>query len=51
MSIYQEKIVPPRAPPNDDEQKKVRVEAIVSGDRWVENFIGRLAGVIRDIKR
>ena len=51
MIIYQEKIAPPRAPLNDDEQKKVRMQAIVSGNRWVENFIGRLAGIIRDIKR
>jgi hypothetical protein len=51
MIIYQEKIAPPLAPPNDDEQKKVRMEAIASEDRWVENFVDRLAGVIRDIKR
>ena len=51
MIIYQEKIAPPLAPLNDDEQKKLRIEAMASEDRWVENFIGRLAGVIRDIKR
>jgi hypothetical protein len=51
MIIYQEKIAPPLAPLNDDEQKKLRIEAMASEDRWVENFVDRLAGVIRDIKR
>jgi hypothetical protein len=51
MMIYQEKIPPPLAPLNDDAQKKLRMEAIASEDRWVENFIDRLAGLIRDIKR
>jgi hypothetical protein len=50
MIIYHEKIAPPLAPLNDDEQEKVRMKAIASEDRWVENFIDRLAGVIRDIK-
>jgi nicotinamide mononucleotide adenylyltransferase len=50
MNIYDEKIAPPLAPLNDDEQKKVRMEAIASEDRWVETFIDRLADVIRDIK-
>ena len=50
MIIYQEKIAPPVAQLNDDEQKKVRIEVMASEDRWVENFI-RLAGAIRDIKR
>jgi hypothetical protein len=51
MMVYQENIAPPPAPQNDDKQKKVRMEALASEDRWVEDFINRLAGVIRNIKR
>ena len=50
MMTYQEKIAPPLAPLNDNEQRKLRMEAAASEDRWVENFINRLAGVIRDLK-
>ena len=50
MMIYQEKIAPPLAPLNDDE-RKLRAELTASEDRWVNDFIARLAGVIRDIKR
>jgi hypothetical protein len=48
MMIYREKIAPPLAPQNEDEQMKLRMEAMVSEDRWV--FIDSLAGVIRDTK-
>jgi hypothetical protein len=50
MMMYQVKIAPPLSPLNDDEQKKLRMETIASEDLWVEDFIGRLAGVIRDTK-
>ena len=48
MIIYQEKIAPPLAPLNRDEQRKLEMAA--SEDRWVEDFINRLAGGIRDIR-
>jgi hypothetical protein len=50
MMIYQEKIAPPLAPLTDDEQTKLRLEAIESEDRWVKRFIDHLAGVVRDVK-
>jgi hypothetical protein len=50
MMIYYEKIAPPLAPLTDEEQKKVRLEAIEREDLWVRNFINRLAGVVRDSK-
>jgi hypothetical protein len=50
MIIYQENIAPPLAPLNRDEQKKLQMERAASEDHWVEDFINRLAGVIRDIK-
>ena len=52
MMIYQERIAPPLAIPlTDDEQMKVIAEAVASEDRWVKNFIDRLAGVVREMKR
>ena len=50
MMIYQEKIAPPLAPLTRDEQRKLQMEMAASEDRWVEDFINRLAGVIRDIR-
>lgn len=50
MMVYQEKIAPPLAPLNSDEQRKLQMEMAASEDRWVEEFINRLAGVIRDMK-
>jgi hypothetical protein len=46
MMVYQEKIAPPLAPLTDDEQMKLRLEAIETEDRWVIDFIDRLAGVV-----
>ena len=51
MIIYQEKIAPPPAPLSDDEQWKLKLAAIASEDLWVRNFIERLAGVVRNMKR
>jgi hypothetical protein len=50
MMIYQEKIAPPLAPLSEEEQMKLITDSIASEDRWVMDFIKRLAGVIRDIK-
>jgi hypothetical protein len=50
MMIYQEIIAPPLAPLTDDEKMKLRLEAIETEDRWVTDFIDRLAGVVRDMK-
>jgi hypothetical protein len=50
MMIYYEKIAQPLAPLTNEEQKKLRLEAIESEDLWVKNFIDRLAGVVRDLK-
>lgn len=49
--IYQEKIAPPLAPLTDAGEMKLIRELIAEEDRWVKNFIDRLAGVIRDAKR
>jgi hypothetical protein len=50
MMIYQEKIAPPLAPLTADEQTTLRLEAIAKEDRWVKEFIDRLAGAVRDLK-
>lgn len=50
MIIYQEKIAPPLAPPNGEEQVALLVEALVCEDRWVDSFIARLNNTIRDMK-
>jgi hypothetical protein len=49
MIVYREKIAPPVAL-SDGEQTKLQKELAASEDRWVEDFINRLAGVVRDIK-
>lgn len=51
MMIYQEKIAPPLAPLTHEDEMKSILESIVSEDRWVRNFIARLAGVTPDVKR
>ncbi len=51
MMIFMEKIAPPLPIPlTDEEQLKATAEAIENEDRWVEEFIDRLAGVVRDMK-
>jgi hypothetical protein len=52
MMTFIEKIEPPPplVPLTDDEQLKLRLEAIAREDLWVKNFIDRLAGVVRDMK-
>ncbi len=50
MMIYQESIAPPLAPLSDGEQRKLRMAAAASEDLWVEDFINRLAGFVRDMK-
>jgi hypothetical protein len=50
MMVYQEKIAPPLAPLTHEEEMKLRTESIASEDRWVRNFIDRLAGVTPDVK-
>jgi hypothetical protein len=50
MMIYQEKIAPPFAPLTHEEEMKLILESILSEDRWVRNFIDRLAGVTPDVK-
>jgi hypothetical protein len=50
MMIDYEKIAPPLAPLTGEEETRLRLEAIKSEDRWVENFIDRLAGVVRGLK-
>jgi hypothetical protein len=55
MMIYMEKIEPPPIPLTDEEQRKASADAIaeapVSEDRWVKDFIDRLAVVVRDVRR
>jgi hypothetical protein len=49
--IYQEKIAPPSPIPlTDDEQLKVIAETVASENRWVKDFIDRLAGVVGELK-
>jgi hypothetical protein len=50
MMVYQEKIAPPLAPLSEEEQLKLRTDAIASEDHWVKDLIARLAVVIRDIQ-
>jgi hypothetical protein len=50
MIVYQEKIAPPLVPLTNEEQMKLIAESMANEDRWVKNFIERLAGVIRDAK-
>jgi hypothetical protein len=52
MMIFMESIEPPPPlRPTDEEQLKVILDAIESENRWVKDFIDRLAGVARDLKR
>jgi hypothetical protein len=51
MMIYMEKIEPPPVSLTDEERSQVTQEAIESENRWVKDFIDRLAGVVRDLKR
>jgi hypothetical protein len=51
MMVYQEKIAPPLAPLTDEEQMTLIRKLIADEDRWVKNFMDRLAGVMREIKR
>jgi hypothetical protein len=41
---------PPLVPLTNDEQTSLRLDAIASEELWVQNFIDRLAGVVRDMK-
>jgi hypothetical protein len=50
MMIYQEKIAPPLPIPLTDDEKMKLTEAAASEDRWVKDFVDRLAGVVRDLK-
>jgi hypothetical protein len=52
MMIFMESIEPPRpVPQTDEEQLQVILAAVESENRWVKDFIDRLAGVVRDLKR
>jgi hypothetical protein len=52
MMIFMEKIEPPPPVPlTDEERSQVIQEAIEIENRWVKDFIDRLAGVARDLKR
>ena len=49
--IFMEKIAPPLPiPVTDEEELKVIAESIERENRWVKDFIDRLAGVVRDMK-
>jgi hypothetical protein len=51
LMMYMEKIKPPPVPLTDEERSQVIQEAIESENRWVKDFIDRLAGIVRDLKR
>jgi hypothetical protein len=53
MMIFMEKIEPPPrvVPLTDEEQVRLRMEAIATEDLWVKNFINRLAGVAHDLDK
>jgi hypothetical protein len=52
MLIFMEKIEPPtRVVPLTEAEQLKASKAIASEDLWVKNFIDRLAGVVRDVKR
>jgi hypothetical protein len=50
MMIYQEKDRAAACAAHAEEEMKLILESIVSEDRWVRNFIERLAGVTPDVK-
>lgn len=51
MMIFMEKIAPPLPiPVTEEEELKVIAESIERENRWVKDFIDRLAGVVRDMK-
>jgi hypothetical protein len=51
MMIFMERIAPPPALPlTADERLKLKLESIAIEDRWVRNFIDRLAGIDRDTR-
>jgi hypothetical protein len=48
--VYQENIAPPAPLPlTDEERTKLKLKVTVDEDRWIKNFIDRLAGVVREI--
>jgi hypothetical protein len=51
--IYPENIdqPPPLARLTDAGQRQLEIDAIASEDLWVQDFIDRLAGVVRDLKQ
>jgi hypothetical protein len=52
MMIFMEKIEPPPVLQTNEEQlKAILLDAIENENRWVKNFIDRLAGVVWEIKR
>lgn len=40
---------PPPLPLTDDDQLKLKIEALAGDDRWVKNMIDGLAGTLRDV--
>jgi hypothetical protein len=51
MMIFMESIEPPPSVSlTDEEQLKVLLDAITNEDSWINDFIDRLAGVVRDMK-
>ena len=51
MMFFMEKIEPPPLVPlTDAESLKLKMEALEKEDLWLKNFIGRLAGLVKDSK-
>ena len=49
--VDHETVAPPLVPQTDDELLQQRSEAMVNEDRWIEEFIARLAAIFREPKR
>jgi hypothetical protein len=54
MIMFTETIAPPLIPLTDDEEMKLATDLVIADllqeDRWVKDFIDRLAGVIDGMK-
>ena len=51
MIVFTEKIAPPPTIPEiDDEATQNMAAKLVQDQRWVQNIIAGLAGILRDVK-
>ena len=50
MMFVEKNAPPPPLPLTDEDQLRLKTEALARDDRWVKSMIDGLAGVLRDAK-